>query len=130
MLAAFTQPVAGKHPPPAILVGKVLFGGKSELTEKMTAYEVYRRFYVGIILRVPKTNHWLLPEGQQPYPYWLASRCLMPSPWQPAALIHYWVNVSIWFGLICLLRQAQVQLSYWWTRLACLTCASNFPELR
>jgi hypothetical protein len=35
-------------------VCKVLFGGKSEVTEKMTHYEVYRRFYVGIRLRAPK----------------------------------------------------------------------------
>ena len=59
-----------------------------------------------------KKNHYLLSEGQQPYPYWLASHCLMPSPWQPAASIHYWPNVSIWFGPIYLLGQAQVQLSY------------------
>ena len=43
-----------------------MFGGKSEVTEKMTHYEVYRRFYVGIRIRAPKKNHWLLPEGQQP----------------------------------------------------------------
>jgi hypothetical protein len=60
-----------------------------------------------------KKNHWLLPERQQPYPYLLASHCLMPSPWQPAASISYWLNVSIWFSPICLLRQAKVQLSYY-----------------
>jgi len=112
MPAAFTKPVAGEHPPPVILVGKVLFGGNSEPQEKMTPYEISLRFYVGIRLRAPKNNHWLLPEGQQPYPYWLASYCLMPSPWQPAASINYWLNVLIWFVPICLLRQALVQLSY------------------
>ena len=75
-------------------------------------YEVYLRFYVGIRLRAQNKRHCFLPEGQQPYHYCRASHCLMPSPWQPAASIHYWLNVSIWFGPICLLRQAQVQLSY------------------
>ena len=36
----------------------------------------------------------------------------MPSPWQSLASINYWLNVSIWLSPICLLRQAQVQLSY------------------
>ena len=57
MPAAFTQPVVGEHPCPVILVGKVLFGGKSELTEKMTPYEVYRRFYIGIRIHAPKKSH-------------------------------------------------------------------------
>ena len=56
MPAAFIQPVAGAHPPPVILVGKVFVGGKSELEEKLTPYEVYRRFYVGIRLRTPKKD--------------------------------------------------------------------------
>ena len=103
----------GCAPPLSILMCKVLFSGKSEITKKMTPYEVYRRFYVGIRLCTPKKNHWLLPEGQKPYPYLLASHCLMPSPWQPAASINYWQNVSIFFGPIFLLRQAQVQLSYY-----------------
>ena len=89
MPATFTQPVAGIYPPPVILVGKVLFGVKSELTEKMMPYEIYRRFYVGIRLRAPKKRHCFLPEGEQPFRYCLASHCLMPSPWQPAALIQY-----------------------------------------
>ena len=55
MTAAFTQPVAGEHPP-AILMFKVLFGGGSEVTEKMTHYEAYRKFYVGIRLRAPKKS--------------------------------------------------------------------------
>ena len=55
MPAAFTQPAAGEHPPPVILVGKVLFGGKNELTKKKKMpYEVYLSFYVGISLRAPK----------------------------------------------------------------------------
>ena len=101
----------GRAPPPAILVCKVLFGGKSGVTEKMMPYEVYRRFYVGIRLCAPKKN-WLFPEGQQPYPYRLASHCLVPSPWQPAVSMNYWLNVSIWLSPIRLLRQAPVQLSY------------------
>ena len=44
----------GRAPPPAILVCKVLFSGKSEVTKKMTPYEVYRIFYVGIRLCAQK----------------------------------------------------------------------------
>ena len=50
----FTQTAVGEYPPPVILVGKVLLGGKSELTKKMMPYEVYRRFYGGIKLCAPK----------------------------------------------------------------------------
>ena len=60
MPAAFAQPVTGKQPPPVILlVGKFLFGGKGEPTEKNKAFEAYHRFYVGtlqILLHTQKTN--------------------------------------------------------------------------